>query len=160
MHLLDLSSSSLLIPLGGSRLVHANEDAIVALLASTLPVPTAIISSRATADVAEVHTASLASHVVAAAIMLDSALATRACLLVHASGQANHVCLRSFNTLGTVDLVALGHVWMMFSGVSTSCSAQFMRQVAGHAPQPPNTCLWFAMCVERGPMNMAVGHGQ
>jgi hypothetical protein len=110
LHLLDLSSSSLLVALGRSRLVHANKDALVARLASTLPVPTAIISSRATANIAEVHTARLASHVVAATIMLNSALAAWAHLPVDAPGQASHVRLRSCNPLGSLGLGALGHV--------------------------------------------------
>jgi hypothetical protein len=85
VHLLGLSSSSLLVALGRSRLVHVNKDALVAHLASTLPVTTAL-SSPATADIAEVYTARLASHMVAATSMLNSALATRTNLPVDASG--------------------------------------------------------------------------
>jgi hypothetical protein len=74
LHSLDLSSSSLLMALGRSRLVHADEEALVARLASsTLPVAIAL-SSPAIANIAEVNTARLASHVVAATSMLDSAL--------------------------------------------------------------------------------------
>jgi hypothetical protein len=100
-HLLDLSSSSLLVALGRSRLVHANKDALVAHLAGTLPVTTAL-SGSATADIAEVYTARLANHVVAATSMLNSALATRAHLPVDASGEADHSHLRSCNPPGSL----------------------------------------------------------
>lgn len=101
LHLLGLSSSSLLVALGRSRLVHANKDALVAHLACTLPVTTAL-SGPATADIAEVYTARLASHVVAAASMLNSALATRTHLPVDASGEADHSRLRGCNPLGSL----------------------------------------------------------
>jgi hypothetical protein len=115
LHSLDLSSSSLFMALGRSRLVHADEEALVARLASsTLPVATAL-SSPATANIAEVNTARLASHVVAATSMLDSALTAGAHLPVDGSGE---MAASEAATLLAASATVQSFTWyLMFSGV-------------------------------------------